>query len=159
MIIFPFATQNNTIVVFCIWLSAIMAVVLVLAGLWSCITLLFTPDAPDLQPAERLSETLLTLVVTLFLGTVMFFTAWIVTSLGSTSWFSYDVLRSLGLLSYIVLGSLPVVAYVLVLHAVATRQVITSLKWFIVTIISMLVSLFAPWFWVGFKVYSDYHVL
>jgi hypothetical protein len=135
-----------------------MAAGLVLAGLWSCYTLLFTPDViPDLPPENRLSETILTLLITAFLGAVMFFTAWIVTSLGSTSYFSYNVLKVWGLISYILLGSLPVVAYALTLHAVATRQVITTIKWKVITIFSLVLSLAAPWFWAGFKLYADYH--
>lgn len=158
--VIPFLLQKTAIAEFCVWLAILMAGGLIVAGLWSAGMLVFARDVKtDRWVDDRQSKAIISLLVSAFMAVVMFLAVWLVTSIGGSNWDSYTVLKSGGLITYILGGLLPVVAYTLVLHAVATRQVITSLGWRIATIICMAVSLMAPWFWSGYKLYSDYHVM
>lgn len=154
----PFMLQKLEISSFCLWLAILMAGGLIVAGIWSVGELLFARDVlTDREADDRQHRVIISLLVSTASTVVMFLAVRLVTSLSRHSWTSYDLLKSGGWLTYVILGLLPVVAYILLLHAVATRQLITSFGWRIVAIVCMAVSLLAPWFWVGYKVYNDYH--
>ena len=159
LMIIPFLLQKTAIAEFCIWLAIVMAGGLIIAGMWGIGSLFVRNPVTDKRVDDRSSKAIATGLVSAFLAIMMFVTTWLVASIGSNSWDSYSLLKSGGLITYVLLGLLPVVAYIVALHAVATRQVITSLGWGITTIVCMAVSLLGPWFWSGYRLYLDYHVI
>ena len=132
---------------------------LLVAGVWSAGELFVRDVLTDQEAEDRRYRVIATLIVSVVLTVVMFVAAWLLMLLASQGWTGYNLLKSGGWVTYLLLGLLPVVAYILLLHAVGTRQIITSFGWRVMAIVCLVVSLLAPWFWVGFKVYSDYHVM
>ncbi len=159
LIVLPFGMQNKPIADFCTSMSFLMAGGMIVAGLWSAISYIaFSGDEmTDEEAEDRQSQTVVSLVIAVVLTVVLFLAVWLATSIGSSNWAGYTLLKSLGLVSYILLGLSPVVTYALLLHSVATQQIITSLKWRILAILCLVWSLLSPWVWSGYKLYLDYH--
>lgn len=158
-IIGPFGMQKMAITDFCFQMAMAMALGLVLAGLWGMIELLWPDPVTHEKREDRSSQMIWTGLAAGLMAVVLFLLAWLVATIGSGSWFSYDVLKSGGLVTYIIGGLLPVIGYTLVLYAVATRQIIINVKWRAAAIIGLVFSLLAPWFWAGYRLYLDYHVM
>ena len=158
-IVGPFGKQAIAISDFCFQMAMAMALGLVAAGLWGMIELLWPDPVTRKKPEDRSNQMSWTGLAAGLMAVVLFLLAWLVGTIGSGSWFSYSVLKSGGLATYIIFGGLPVIGYVLALYAVATRQTITNMKWRVATIVGLVFSLLAPWFWAGYRLYLDYHVM
>lgn len=132
-----------------VWLAALMALGPLLAGLW-----LFTTNQLEVEGKLVREASVERLVQSLIVAAIVGIGAFIVILLGSGSWRSYDFLKIGGLVTYILFGLLPIVAYAAIIQRLLAKQ--WSLGW---TIVLGIASLFAPWFWAGFAVYTAYHTL
>lgn len=157
IMVVPFAMQNMAIADFCSQIATVMAVGMILAGCWGMLELFWPDPVTGKRVDDRPNRTISAGLAAAFLAVVISLLAWLVATVGATSFFSYDLLKSGGLVTYIIGGLLPVIGYALVLYAVATRQIITNVKWRFIAIAGLAFSLMAPWFWAGYKLFADYH--
>jgi len=138
-----------------VWLAVLMGFGPLLAGLW-----LFATNQIEVQGKLVYEESIERLVQSLTVAVAVGIGAFLVIILGSGSSLSYDVLKIGGfvtfggIVTYILFGLLPIIAYAAIIQRLLTKQ--WSLGW---TIGLGLASLLAPWFWAGFAVYSAYHTL
>ena len=144
-------TFNNT-------LPFLMAGGPALAGLWGAIsTYLPDPKTGKTVPGRNAkAAVMLLLMAVVSIGT--WFATNIVVGIGGDDWNSYDILKSGGLATYVVLGLLPAIAYCMLLHSMSSRRIMSA-KWLILSMICLATSMLAPWFWAGFKLYADNHVM
>lgn len=130
-----------------------------LAGLWGMVTT-YLPDPKTGEPVPgRKALAIVMLWWTVVMSAVTWVMSSVLVAIGNDNWDSYNVLKSGGLATYALLGLLPVIAYLILMQAAASRRIISSCKWQVASGICLAVSMLVPWFWAGFKVYSDYHAL
>ena len=159
LIVVPFLLIKLEATVLGTVLPFLMAGGLTFAGLWGTVaTFLVNPKTGEPVPGRGAKAGLMFLL-TAVLSVVAWFAASAVIGIGNDSWDSYDTLKSGGITTYILLGLLPVVTYFVLLQAMSSRRIMTNIGWPIVSIICLALSMLAPWFWAGFKLYADYHVM
>ncbi len=137
-----------------VWLAVLMGLGPLLAGLW-----LFATNqlgARGKSPRETTTyrqASIAWLVQSAIVAGLIGSGALLVILVGNSSWFSYDLLKSGGFITYLLFGLTPVIAYAAAIQRLLAKR---SLGW---TIGLGIASLFAPWFWAGFAVYATYHTL
>lgn len=140
-------------------LPLLMAGGLMFSGLWGTATV-FMSDPETGEPVlGRKAMAAVMLWMTMLLSLVTWIMASVLVAIGDDNWDGYNVLKSGGWLTYAVFGLLPVVAYFVLMKAMASRRIVTNAWWTIASAVCLAASMLAPWFWVGFKAYTDYHAL
>ncbi|MBC7943608.1 hypothetical protein H7X68_03875 [Candidatus Saccharibacteria bacterium] len=141
------------------WLPILMAAGPFMAGLW-----LFVTHRRGATKCKSTRETkayrqasVAWLVQSLIVAVIVGLGAVLAILVGSVGWYSYSFLTFgdgvIRVVTYVLLGTLPVIAYMAAVQRLLAKRSI------VLTYVLAVVSLLAPWFWAGFAVYSEYHQL
>jgi hypothetical protein len=153
------ALKQMPVASFCILLAFLMGLGLIGASLWGIWTLYRHSPVTGMPVENRNQVARNYLITSLGTAVIVYLATWFLTWVFSNSWVTYTALKSGGLITYVLFGLTPVVAYIQSVYGVATRKIITDRYWsFGIALILVPWSIMAPVIWVGFKVYSDYHV-
>ncbi len=140
------------------WLPILMASGPLMAGLWIFATHQWgATKCNSAREAKAYRQSSFAwLVRSLIVVAIIGLGAYLAIFIGSVGWFgwySYSFLTFGGQVTYVLLGTLPVIAYMASVQRLLTKRSI------VLTYALAVVSLLAPWFWAGFAVYSEYHQL